>query len=476
MRRWITKRWIIIVIAVVAIVAVGVGVRGAGAARRTGLEGLQTAAVIRGPLTATVGATGTVHANQLAVLTFETTGTVERVLVATGAIVPAGKHLAELSQSSLPAQIILAEADLVAAQRSLDDLLHSQLALAQAQLALANARDALKDAQRDLIVNQEGNRGTSDTVKGARARLAVARERMENAESVYDHSRGDLADGGPKANAYLAFINARNAYNTALASYNWYTGHPTEIQQAQLDADAALAQAQVDDAQREYDRLKDGPDPRDVAAAEARVAAAQATLNSAWVSAPFAGTITRVDIKPGDLVNPGSVAFELADLRHLLVDVDISEVDINRVQVGQAVSLTFDAILDRTYTGHVTEVGLVGASVQGVVNFRVTVELDDADASVRPGLTAAVNLVVQEIEDVLLVPNRAVRVRDGDRVVYVLREGLPQAVPIRLGVSSETDSQVLEGDLQEGDLIVLNPPVEMPEFGSPPPGSSFVRP
>ena len=169
MRRWITKRWIIIVIAVVAIAAVGVGVRGAGAARRTGLEGLQTAAVVRGPLTATVGATGTVRANQLAVLTFETTGTVERVLVATGAIVPAGKQLAELSQSSLPAQIILAEADLVAAQRSLDDLLHSRLALAQAQLALANARDALKDAQRDLIVNQEGNRGTSDTVKGARA-------------------------------------------------------------------------------------------------------------------------------------------------------------------------------------------------------------------------------------------------------------------------------------------------------------------
>jgi HlyD family secretion protein len=118
----------------------------------------------------------------------------------------------------------------------------------------------------------------------------------------------------------------------------------------------------------------------------------------------------------------------------------------------------------------------MGASVQGVVSFRVTVELDDADASVRPGLTAAVNLVVEEIEDVLLVPNRAVRVRDGDRVVYVLRDGLPQFVPIRLGVSSETDSEVLDGDLQEGDLIILNPPAEMPEFGSPPPGSSFVRP
>ena len=475
MKRWILKRWIIIVITLVGLVALGVGVRGVGAARRTALEGLQTAEVIRGPLTATVGATGTVRANQYAVLTFETTGTVERVFVATGAIVPAGKRLAELSESSLPASIILAQADLVSAQRALDDVLYSQQGAAQAQLAVADARDVLEDAERDLIVNQEGNRGTSDTVKGARARLAVERERMENAKSVYDHSAGDLADGGPKAKAYLDYINARNAYNTALGAYNWYTGHPTEIQQSQLEAEVALAQAELDDATREYDRLKDGPNPDDVAAADARVAAAEATLGNAWISAPFAGTVTRVDVKPGDQAAPGSTAFELADLKRLLVDVDVSEVDINRIQVGQPATLSFDAILDRTYTGHVIEVGLVGASVQGVVNFRVTVELGDVDALVRPGLTAAVNLVVEQIEDALLVPNRAVRVRDGERVVYIVREGLPQAVPIRLGVSSETDSQVLEGDVQEGDRIVLNPPAEMVDFGPPRPGAFIQR-
>jgi HlyD family secretion protein len=226
---------------------------------------------------------------------------------------------------------------------------------------------------------------------------------------------------------------------------------------------------------REYDRLKDGPNPDDVAAAEARVAAAQATLEQGWVAAPFSGTITRVDVQPGDQVAPGSAAFELADLDRLLVDVDVSEVDINRIQVGQPASVSFDALLDRVYTGHVIEVGLVGEAVQGVVSFRVTVELDEAEAAVRPGLTAAVNLVVEQIEDALLVPNRAVRVRDGERVVYVLRENLPQPVPIQLGVSSETDSQVLDGDLAEGDLVVLNPPAELADFGPPRPGVFIQR-
>jgi HlyD family secretion protein len=470
------KRWMwIAVVGVVALTAVVVGVRSAGAARRSAVEGLQTVAIGRGPLTASVGATGTVRANQKAVLTFETTGTVDDVLVEMGEVVSAGERLAELRPSSLPPAILLAQADLVSAQRALEDVLHSQQAAARAQLAVADARDALEDAQRDYTVNQEGNRGTSDTVKGARARLAVARERMEHAESVYDHSRGDLADGGAKADAYLAYINARNEYNQALGAYNWYTGHPTDIQQAQLEADVALAQAQFDDAVREYDRLKDGPNPDDVAAAEARVAAAQATLEQAWVAAPFSGTITRVDVQPGDQVAPGSAAFELADLDRLLVDVDVSEVDINRIQVGQPASVSFDALLDRVYTGHVIEVGLVGEAVQGVVSFRVTVELDEAEASVRPGLTAAVNLVVEQIEDALLVPNRAVRVRDGERVVYVLRDNVPQPVPIQLGVSSETDSQVLDGDLAEGDLVVLNPPAELADFGPPRPGVFIQR-
>jgi HlyD family secretion protein len=361
----------------------------------------------------------------------------------------------------------MARADLVAAERELEDVLHSRAAAAEAQLAVATAQDALEDAQYVYRVRQEGNRATADTVEGAKYRLREAKDRLEGAQDAYDSARGDAE----KLRTYDRYASARTAYNNALATYNWYTGHPTEIEQAQLEADVALAQARLDDAVRAYERVKDGPNPDDIAAAEARVAAAQAALQQAWIEAPFSGTITAVEVQPGDQVGAGTVAFQLADLSQLLVDVDVSEVDINRVEPGQLVELTFDAVLDRRYQGTVTEVDLVGSETQGVVNYKVTVAIEDADALVRPGLTAAVNLVVDQIDDALLVPNRAVRVVDGQRVVYVLRDGQMTAVPIVLGTSSESHSQVLEGDLEPGDTILLNPPTTFDTNG--PPGGTF---
>jgi HlyD family secretion protein len=430
-----------------------------------------TTPVVAGSLTATVGATGTVRANQLAGLAFKTSGTVDQVLVQVGDTVRAGDQLALLSDATLPASVLLARVDLVAAQRALDDVLHSQSAAAQAQLAMATAQDALEDAEYAHRVRQEGYRATEDTIEGAKYRLRLAKEKLEEAQDAYDSAQGD----GAKAVTYDRYASAKSAYNTALATYNWYTGHPTEIEQAQLEADVAVALAQLDDATREYERLKDGPNPDDVTAAEARLAAAQSTAGQAWIEAPFAGTITAVEIQPGDQVVPGMVAFQLVDLSRLLVDVDISEVDINRVATGQPVELTFDAILDRAYQGEVTEVDFVGVETQGVVNFPVTVALTHPDELVRPGLTAAVSLVVDEIEDAVLVPNRAVRVVDGERVVYVLRDGQMTAIPIVLGTSSETNSQVLEGDLAVGDLIVLNPPLVInPSDG--PTGGTFLQP
>ena len=175
---------------------------------------------------------------------------------------------------------------------------------------------------------------------------------------------------------------------------------------------------------------------------------------------------------PGDQVSAGATAFRLDDLSKLLVDVDVSEVDINSVSVGQPVSLTFDAILGNEYHGEVVEVAQTGTSVSGVVSFKVTVELLDADASVKPGMTAAVNITVKEMNDVVLIPNRSVRLSDGNRVVYLLVDGQPVKTNVRLGSSSDAMSVIVGGDVNEGDTIILNPPAE---FGGPGggPGGGF---
>src|SRR3990170_1801496 len=178
-------------------------------------------------------------------------------------------------------------------------------------------------------------------------------------------------------------------------------------------------------------------------------------------------TVTSVQVKPRDAVSLGAQAVGLADLSRMLVDVQISEVDIDQIGLGQEATLSFDAILGREYHGQVTEVDLVGVSEQGVVSFKVTVELSDAEESIKQGLTAAVNIVANKVEDALLVPNRAVRVVNGQRVVYILRQGQPVAVEIELGGSSDLDSQVLSGDLKAGDPIILNPPLVFDQNGPP---------
>lgn len=85
-----------------------------------------------------------------------------------------------------------------------------------------------------------------------------------------------------------------------------------------------------------------------------------------------------------------------------------------------------------------------------MVDFNVTVELTNPDEQVKPGMTAAVNVVVSQLSDVLLVPNRAVRFKNGDQVVYLLRDGQVVPVVIQLGASSDTDSQVVDGELKVG--------------------------
>jgi HlyD family secretion protein len=459
------KRWWIIA-AVVAIAVLGFFAYRAfsQAQSEQALTDLQTEVVRMGPLTATVGATGVVRANQSAMLSFQTNGTVHVVDVKQGDMVRAEQVLATLDRKTLSSQIILAEADLANAQRALEDLLGSQQAQAVAQLALAQAEDVLKDKNYTLTVRQEGNRASSNTIRAAEANLVLANEEVDRAQQLYDHASGEAG----KALALSNLIAAKNHRDSIQRNLNWYLGSPTDIEQAILEADVALAEARLADAQREWERVKDGPSQADITSAEARITAAEATQELARISAPFSGTVTSVDVLPGDQATPGMPAFRIDDLSHLLVDVDISEVDINRIALGQPVSLIFDAILDHEYEGSVVKIGQVGISIQGVVSFLVTVEIIDTDDAIRSGMTAAVNIVVEQIEDIVLIPNRAVRVRDGQRVVYIMTGGSVEIVEVELGATSDQYSQLLDGEVRGGDTIVLNPPQFEFEFGQDP--------
>lgn len=94
----------------------------------------------------------------------------------------------------------------------------------------------------------------------------------------------------------------------------------------------------------------------------------------------------------------------------------------------------------------------------------MTIELLDPDASVLPGMTAAVNIITSNLKNILLIPNRAVRMVDGQRVIYLMKNGVPTKVEITLGASSDTMSELLSGDVKEGDVIILNPSIDFSTF------------
>jgi len=376
----------------------------------------QTVKVEKGNLVATVGATGTVRAQQSATLNWMTSGTIQDVNVKVGDAVKQDEVLANLEKASLSQNVILAEADLVSAQKALDDLQSSDTSRAQALIALKKAQDAYDRA-------------------------------YEYRQSL--NGKVDLKQ--------VVFVNVGGQ---SVPKVKYYKGYADKDTIASADDDLALKKAQLDDARRTYDRLKEGANSPDVAAAKARVDAAQATLDMAQIVSPFNGTVTQANPMAGDQVTAGKTAFRIDDLANLLVDVQVSEVDINRIVMKQPVTLTFDAIPNKDYTGEVVEVSQAGDVVTGAVNFTITVRLADADELVKPGMTAAINIVVDQIKNQLLVPNRSVRLVDSKRVVYVLVNNKSQQVEVTLGPSSDTMSVVLDGGLKEGDLIILNPPTQ----------------
>lgn len=452
---------IVTILIVVVLLAVGgyFAFRYFQAQRAAQSQDYQTVQISRGDLTATVGATGVVRSKQTSILSWQTSGSIGSLDVEVGDWVKTDQLLAELSESSLPQSIILARADLVTAKRNLDSLLNSDIARAQAMQTLVAAQQEMEDADNNRLRKQYA-RSDQDQIDVAKANLALAEEEVRVAEDAYNDV-SHRAENDPQRAAMLSKLaNARDQRDRAQANLNWLLSKPDVLEISEADARVEMAAARLEDAEREWERLKDGPDPDDIAAAEARISAIEATLNLIKLTAPFGGTLTEVRSHEGEQVSPGTVSFRLDDLSKLLVDVDITEVDINRIRPGQPVSLSFDAITGKTYNGVVSEVGTVGSLASGLVNFKVTIELSDADEMVRPGMTAAVNIITETVEDVLLVSNRAVRLREGKRVVYVLEAGVPTARDITLGLTSDQFSQVVGDNLPEGTVLVLNPPSE----------------
>ena len=400
---------------------------------------LRTTPFTRETLQTTISGTGNVRPRQSVTLLWQSSGTVSAYEVAVGDTVEAGQILMSLDENNLPAEIIQASLNKITATQALDSL-EANILLQRATLTsnIASAQTTIADLETQLL-NLESR--------------VCESWRVDNLRSDYD--------------------NALEGYQNWPTETGWFRVQTTkaaldycapEVIAQQIDALQSQLDLQKENEaiwKQDLERIQFGPDPVEVEKLELQLSLAEKQLENQFIKAPFTGKLLTLNQDPGDQVNPGSMAAQVADMSELFVEVLISEVDIPVVQVGQPVSLFFDAYFEEEFSGVVSDVSESGDRSTGVVNYTVTVKMEDLSERIKPGMTAAVSILTAEKPNTLVIPSESIFSRDGLNYVYVLRDGNLEMAQVKVGAYSNQLIEVLETDIAEGELIVINPPIDI---------------
>jgi HlyD family secretion protein len=372
----------------------------------------------------TLDTTGSLEAQPFADLNWNTSGVVDKVTAKAGDQVKAGDVLATLKTSSANSNVISAQSDLLTAQKALDDVVNSTDAnLAQAVIDLKNAQEAYDKAAYYLQYLQN-----SSKVAQTEIRRSEVKQRRGGWELIFKSKEFK----GP-------------------ASQDWLT---------QAQNDAALKKAQLQDAINTYNRYKSGPNGQDVAAAQAKVDAAQATLDSMSIIAPFDGEVLFVQSRPDDVVDKDTSALNMADLNHLYIETQVDEANIVHIKVGDPVTATLDAVPDLKLTGKVAAIDQLGQLSSNVVLYTVRIDLDKLPGNVFLPLSATANATIQvkPATKQLTVPITVIQNDSKGEYVMVVQ---PNGSAKRVDIVSSTivgDHVVVTGDLKEGDVLTVSTP------------------
>ncbi len=438
-----------IIVLLAAVALVFVGSRFVGGNQANAAEGIQTAVVERGTLGASVDATGSVAPETWLELSFKSAGRVAEIMVEEGDQVEAGEVLARLETADLEQALIQAQAGLAIATAQL-----AQTEEGASAEDLASARAALESALADYEEVRAGPSQEDITV--AKADMEKARISLEKAQADYDKISWQAGIGASPQASTLQ--QASVDYERARAQYELTVDRPTDSELKQAEAQTAQARAALVD-------LEEKPTPEELAIARAQVTQARSTLTQAQLNleeatlvAPFAGTVADVNIEVGQMVNSSTPVIVLTDLTSYYVDLYIDETDIGRVRIGQPVVMTLDAFPSEEMEGEVRAIKSIGTVSGGIITYEVRVEIVPIKVPIRPDMTASATVVIEEKENVLLVPNRAIRYEEDVEYVEVLDQSggaEVRRVAIATGASNGVVTEVTAG-LEEGDVVVTN--------------------
>jgi HlyD family secretion protein len=349
-----------------------------------------------------VSAEGSVAPARSANLSFSAPGLVKEVFFQKGDRVQADQVIAQLeNQERLQTGITAARLELLSAQQALDKLYEkADLASAQAQNEVADARQALKDAQR--LVDSLSYQASETDLEIAQASISLAEHLLKKAQKAYKRVKNKSESNPKRAALRLVVAAAQKQYDIAVQRLNYLEGEPDEVQVAKAEAALALAEANLQDAQDQYQQLIDGPDPDELTLAQTRLDNARAQLEAATAAyqdsnlrAPFSGTLISLDLEKGEYVTPGRDLVVLADVDDWQIETtDLSENDVALLQPEMAASITLEAFPDLEFEGVIHSIDYRGQEVRGDITYIVTLSFDPGEAPVRWGMTAFVDITI----------------------------------------------------------------------------------
>jgi HlyD family secretion protein len=498
-KKWI---WIGIAAAVVIGILLVVFARPADGEAQTVEEETVTAFI--GDLSASASASGNVAADRSANLSVAQPGIVADVPVRAGDIVQAGDVLVQLETDDLAlnlanalqalaiqeanlatllkpasaADLAAARANVASAQANLDDVLDgpTELELAAQE---ANVRSAEANVTSSFGNLQSAQDSVSDAqIAAAEAALAAARvaqiqaqrvnadnptyetdQAMRNANEQVAIAQSQLDDllAGPNVGSAQASVAASAAQrDAAQANFEEYAAGATAT--AIASAEAQLAQAEA-----ALSSMENGATNADVRSAEAQVeqarlnvAAAQEAVDNATLTAPFDGVVTAVNVAPGEIAS--GVAISLIDSDSLELVLDVDEVDIGALSVGQPAIVSLEAWPTVNIESAIDK---IAPSTQddgsGLVTYQVFLDLDQTDLPVRVGMTANANLITADRSDVLLLESRAINANRQNGTFFVTivdEDGTFREVPVTIGLRDGNLTQITSG-LQAGDEVLV---------------------
>ena len=262
-----------------------------------------------------------------------------------------------------------------------------------------------------------------------------------------------------------------------------------------LAAKQAASVEDLDLAKAAYDRAiaQHASALAEVKVAEADLRLNEINLTKACICSPIDGVILTRNVDPGQIVASSlqaPVLFVIAeDLRRMELRVDVDEADVGKIKIGQKATFSVDAYADRKFPAEIKDIRYGSEVVQGVVTYKAILSIDNSELLIRPGMTATAEIVVQHVSDALLVPNPALRFSPAttqtggqqrsflqrllpgrprfrppskqadtgaNRTVWTLRNGVPVAVPVVIGVTDGRRTEIAKGDIAADQRVIVD--------------------